>query len=324
MNGTALPLVSLIIPVYNVDRYLDACLDSMARQSYPNLEVVIVDDGSTDRSAAICDAWGGESRFRTAVYHNANNGVAATRNFGLDHCHGEFIAFLDGDDVIGPEYISGLVEIMRSTPDADVVMGSFVMGSSPDGVVWGNRARVVINTGVEALTSMLYQIDGSDSAVWGKLFRARLFAGMRFREGILYEDLELLARLLKKCRVVVKTGTANYFYRKNPLGLTGRLNFNLHRLDVLAVTEGIYEDANGESWFMAARDRVFSANCNMYALLCANGMAHSDQAAACWVAIKKLRKGTLFDRHTRIKSKAGAALSYSGRILFGFISKFTI
>lgn len=324
MNGTALPLVSLIIPVYNVDRYLDACLDSVTGQSYPNLEVVVVDDGSTDRSAAICDAWSLKSRFRTAVYHNANKGVAATRNFGLDHCHGDFIAFLDGDDVIGPEYISSLVEMMQSTPDADVVMGSFVRGASPEGVVWVNSASAVINTGVEALTSMLYQVDGSDSAVWGKLFRSRLFSGMRFREGILYEDLELLARLLKKCRVVVKTGTVNYFYRKNPLGLTGRLNFNLHRLDVLAVTGEIYEDSKGESWFWAARDRLFCANCNMYALLCANGMAHSAQAAACWKAVKRLRRGSLFDRSTRVKSKAGAALSYSGRIVFRFISKFTI
>jgi len=296
----------------------------VSRQNYPNLEVVIVDDGSTDGSAAICDAWGGESRFRTAVYHIANNGVAATRNFGLDHCHGDFVAFLDSDDVIGPEYVSKLVELMQSVPDADVAMTSFVRGASSENPGWVDGTRVSVSTGAAALRSMLYQVDGTDSAVWGKLFRSDLFDGIRFRDGMLYEDLELLGRLLQRSRGVVKSDAVNYFYRINPSGLTSKLNFNLHRLDVLAVTGEIYGSAEEQPWFKAARDRFFSANCNMYALLCANGMAHSAYADICWRAIKELRCGSLFDCHTRIKSKAGAALSYAGRRLFRIISYFTI
>ncbi|MCM1332844.1 MAG: glycosyltransferase [Bacteroides sp.] len=324
MNGTAPPLVSLIIPVYNVDRYLDACLDSVSRQSYPNIEVVIVDDGSTDGSAAICDAWSEECRFRTAVYHNDNNGVAAARNFGLDHCHGDFVAFLDSDDVIGPDYVSRLVELMQSVPDADVAMTSFVRGISPENQDWTAGTCVSVISGEAVLCSMLYQVDGTDSAVWGKLFRSDLFDGIRFRDGMLYEDLELLHRLLQRSRGVVKSDAVNYFYRINPSGLTGKLNFNLHRLDVLAVTGEIHDSAKWRPWFKAARDRFFSANCNMYALLCANGMAHSAYADTCWQAIKELRRGSLFDRHTRIKSKAGAAFSYAGRRLFRIISYFTI
>lgn len=323
MDRTTLPLVSLIIPVYNVDRYIDACLDSVSRQSYPNLEVIIVDDGSTDGSGKRCDAWCAVNKIGN-VYHIANSGPAAARNFGIDHCHGDFIAFVDSDDVIGPEYVNCMMSMLKADPDVDVAITSFLRGTSHDDVVWVDWEVEVTSSGEEALRVMLYQIDNVDSAVSCKLIQANLLENLRFKDGILYEDLDFWSRLFTICKKVVRSDAANYFYRINPTGLTGKNNFNLRRLDVLAVTEDIYARSEGQPWFMAARDRLFSANCNMYALLCANGFKHTVYADECWQAIKKLRMGSLLDPHTRIKSKAGAISSYLGKRLFGIISSFTI
>lgn len=322
MEGASKPLISVIVPVYNAGAYLDACLDSLSRQSYPCIEAVIVDDGSTDGSGAVCDRW--KENFPSwTVIHRENGGPAAARNVALDHCHGEFIAFVDSDDLAGPDYILNLWKLFADYPQADVAMSSFVRKLNGNDT-WRECRRRCFYTSDEMIEAMLYQTDGTDSGPWCKLFRSRLFDGLRFKEGIIYEDLDLMVKLYAKSRSVIQCDAADYFYRINPDGLMGKNSFNESRLDVLKVTDEICRAAHSRPWLKAAEERRFSANCNILALLYANGMADSPCADACWEVIKKYRHGSLTDSKTRLKSKIGALVSYLGKSAFGHISSLTV
>lgn len=319
MEDLSLPLITIIIPVYNAGIYLDACLEGVARQSYPRIEVVIVDDGSTDGSGALCDGWKSKIPSWT-VLHRANGGPAAARNTGVDNSRGEFIAFVDSDDVVGPDYILNLWKLFEAYPQADVAMDTFVDKAGK----WRHESRRRFYKSDDALEALLYQTDNTDSGPWCKLFRANLFSGLRFKEGIIYEDLDLIVKLFRKSRGVAQSDAADYFYRMNPDGVTGKNNFNESRLDVLRVTDGICHDALSCRWLKAAEERRFSANCNMLALLYANGMGDSIHADACWKMIKSYRYQSLTDSKTRWKSKIGALMSYFGKDFFGRLSSFTV
>lgn len=106
---TNYPLVSVIVPVYNVEDYVEECVESILAQDYPNLEVILVDDGATDSSGAICDRLGGRDG-RIAVYHKENGGLSDARNYGLARCQGEWISFVDSDDYVSPVFISALYQ----------------------------------------------------------------------------------------------------------------------------------------------------------------------------------------------------------------------
>lgn len=117
------PLISVIVPVYNVERYLDQCMDSLVRQSYINLEIVVVDDGSTDSSGKKCDAWA-ERDSRIRVIHQANKGLAGARNAGLDVARGDYIGFVDSDDYTLPDMFSTMMRNMQES-EADLSIISY-------------------------------------------------------------------------------------------------------------------------------------------------------------------------------------------------------
>ena len=115
-------LVSVIIPIYGVEQYLDRCVRSVVNQSYAHLEIILVDDGSTDRCPAMCDAWANKDS-RIQVIHKPNGGLSSARNAGLDMATGEFIAFVDSDDYVEPDYIATMIDAAQKN-HADLVMCS--------------------------------------------------------------------------------------------------------------------------------------------------------------------------------------------------------
>ena len=120
---TDLPLISVVVPVYRVEKYLDHCIQSIAAQTYPNLEILLVDDGSPDGSGAICDRWA-EKDSRIRVFHKQNAGAGAARNTALDAAAGELIAFVDSDDYLQPNMYAHLYGLMKDGVDiAECVIG---------------------------------------------------------------------------------------------------------------------------------------------------------------------------------------------------------
>lgn len=216
-------LVSIIVPVYNVASYLPEALDSVIRQSYKNLEIIIIDDGSTDKSGEICDKYA-ESDPRIRLIHQENRGLSAARNRGLDMMKGDYVAFFDSDDVYDVRFVETLVNAMQpikqdliddASSRIDMAVCRFAI-TDDDGGMEHAKIKPPISAGrydrVKALRALP---DGMiNQSVWNKLYRKELFGRVRFPEGDVYEDLATTFRIIDKCENVCVVDEVLYFHRK--------------------------------------------------------------------------------------------------------------
>lgn len=317
-------MVSIIIPAYNVEKYIRECLDSALGQTYSDIELVVVDDGSTDSTPAIIREYAARDP-RIRPVSRPNGGLSAARNTGLAAASGRWVTFLDSDDVLAPMAVRRLVEAARQS-GASYVECSRTEGPDSSRISWPETSSDVMTVfDAEAyIEKVLYQ-DGVYPTVWGKLFARDLFDGLSFREGILYEDLDIFYRLAAKAGRIAVVPDRLYFYRRNPSGLTG--SFSPRRLDVLDVTERIeaFVGARFPRLLPAARDRRLSAAFNMFGLIAVNDSdgRHAQASAECWSLIRRYRRGSLFNRRVRLKNKAGIIISYFGpAVLRLFVRKF--
>lgn len=200
-------LISIIVPVYNVDAYIQDCLNSIARQTYKNIEVIMVDDGSTDASGQICDRYC-ELDERFHVIHKKNVGVSSARNSGLEAARGEYIGFVDPDDWID-EYMYEMLYADMSEHDVDVVTCAYyeIYRSSTTIKSFPLRGMVSSDKALESL--MLY----FDAYLWCRLYRRQVFDGIRFIEGRNYEDVEAMPRLILNCKYIFFDDRPMYYYR---------------------------------------------------------------------------------------------------------------
>lgn len=206
MNHT--DLVSIIVPVYGVEAYLSECVDSLLAQTYQNLEILLVDDASPDGCGEICDRYAGKDA-RVKVIHKANGGAASARNAGLDAAAGEFICFVDADDVVEKEYVHHLLTNLIEA-DADVaVCGYFNLTRNRQMVVEGQD--IGIYSQVEYLARFLK--DWSCSLLWNKIYRREVIGSLRMAEGHKIDDEFFTYQVIMDCQKVVVTDTPLYGYR---------------------------------------------------------------------------------------------------------------
>lgn len=144
--------VSIILPVYNVEKYIRTCLDSVLKQSYQNIEIILVDDGSTDQSGIICDEYGHIDK-RIKVFHQKNAGVSTARNVGIDAATGEYVCFADSDDILTPDYVSYLLSILQEN-DADIAVTTSFFTSF--GGQQSKRDNINVVSGEDAAIAILY------------------------------------------------------------------------------------------------------------------------------------------------------------------------
>lgn len=306
------PLISVIVPVYNVEAYLDACLESVTCQSYRGLEIIVVDDGSTDGSGAVCDRWA-ERDERIRVIHQPNAGLSAARNTGLDAMHGELVMMVDSDDVLHPEATSILLDTMRSH-QADIAVGGYTpfWGTEPE---WSENPspRSTVYSQSDALLAIFYQDELTHSA-WGRLYRSSLFNDIRYPVGRYYEDLAIIYPLLMKCATVVKVDRSLYGYRQREQSILA--DFSSKRADVLTILEDLERQMEQEApqYLKAVRSRLLSAYFNIL-ILSRQDRTHNHKALQdhCWQGIKRLRNASLKDGRVRSKNKWGIVASWCGR-----------
>lgn len=208
-------LLSVIIPVYNVVGTLRRCVDSVLAQGIDDMEIIIVDDGSTDGSAVICDKYKSP---RAIVVHQANAGLSEARNEGLRLARGEFVTFVDSDDYIEPDTYPALLERMARA-DVDILEYSIVREGGR-----GSVSRIVFPD--HDYTDMAaYWLCGKAYAhtyAWNKIYKRQLFGHVRFPKGKKFEDVSTLWNLLREARKVETTSLGAYHYTVNPLGITQR------------------------------------------------------------------------------------------------------
>lgn len=206
-------LISVIVPVYKVEKYLDRCVKSIVSQTYKNLEIILVDDGSPDNCPAICDRWEKQDK-RIRVVHKINGGLSDARNSGLEVATGDFIAFVDSDDWINEHYVEYLYETLWQT-GADLAACDINM--VPDGeeepIVSKKMPSPRVNTPEEAL-SMLLTGQGYRAVAWNKLYKKELLYGETFEVGKLHEDEFFSYRIYDKCEKLAYVDLPLYNYRQ--------------------------------------------------------------------------------------------------------------
>lgn len=204
-------LVSVIIPVYRVELYLAKCIDSVLGQTYHNLEIILIDDGSPDRCPYICDEYAKRDS-RISVIHKENGGLSSARNAGLDIAKGKYITFVDSDDYIHPQMIERLLNIIIQS-GAQIALGK-VQCVFPDEkeqiVPYYNDEKYIMYQAQSAIKASYH--DMCFTTAWGKLYERALFKGIQYPIGMLNEDEAVTYRLYWKCNEVAVTMDILYFY----------------------------------------------------------------------------------------------------------------
>lgn len=205
------PLISVIVPVYKTEKYLDRCIESIVDQTYKNLEIILVDDGSPDNCPAICDAWAKEDS-RIRVIHQRNGGFSAARSVGLDAATGTYIQFVDSDDWIEPNMVEALVICAQQT-HADIVRCGYYEEDGLQHLAFCSTAQTHCPDQNTLIVDLMN--DGLMSgALWNKLYRHSALGETRFRNGY-SEDILFNYLLLAKEPKVVYVSEAYYHYRVN-------------------------------------------------------------------------------------------------------------
>lgn len=205
------PLVSVIVPVYNVALYLDECVESLLRQTYQHLEIIMIDDGSTDESGAMCDHYAASDQ-RVRTLHQVNAGLASARNAGLDRASGEYVTFVDSDDWVTEVYIEHLLQLATKF-DAEITSCAYFRSQSEAGSP-GRAGSIRCLSSRDALVALTSEYRNQLVIVTSKLYQRGLFESLRFPSGRLHEDQFLSFRLLDRAHRVVLSSDREYFYRQ--------------------------------------------------------------------------------------------------------------
>ena len=213
-----MPIISVIVPVYNAGKYLQPCLDSILTQTLRDLEILLIDDGSTDGSGPVCDGYAARDD-RIRVIHQENRGLSAARNAGLDASKGDCIAFVDADDVLAPEMLGRLLEAIKN---ADMAVCNIRRISET------GEPGEICPIGDEELTGRAFAEKLLLPQAWfyvtvmNRLHRRELFDGLRFPEGIIHEDEAIVCDLAAQCRRVVTISQPLYHYRRTSGSIMGQ------------------------------------------------------------------------------------------------------
>lgn len=228
------PLISVIVPVYKVEEYLDQCVSSIVNQTYQNLEILLVDDGSPDGCPAMCDRWA-EKDSRIKVIHKENGGLSDARNAGLKIATGEYVAFVDSDDMISDDMLESLYNALYDTK-SDIAECDYVYFEDKlPHIDDCTDAKHTIFCAEEALKALLEKKD-LYCVVWNKLYRRLLFDNLSFETGKLHEDVFFTYQVFGKCQSVVKVKQQMYYYRQRQDSIMGK-SFSFGNLDALEAME---------------------------------------------------------------------------------------
>ncbi len=203
------PTISVIVPIYNVEAYLDKCIRSIIDQSYKNLEIILVDDGSPDNCPHICDSWALQDQ-RIKVVHKENSGLSDARNAGLDIASGELIAFVDSDDWIKPEMFQRMMDAINEE-NADICACNIISVYPDREVKWGGKSNIVGDS--ETMLDLLYSDSRFPTSSCNKMYRKFLWNNIRFPVGKLCEDAFTTYLLIDKADRIVQITDALYYYR---------------------------------------------------------------------------------------------------------------
>lgn len=203
-------LVSVVVPVYNVDKYVTHCIESLINQTYSNIEILLINDGSTDTSGIICDECAKRDN-RIIVYHKENGGLSSARNYGIERANGRYIAFIDSDDWVEKEFVEVLVNSIE-TQNAEIACCGFLIVDENGNVKAVKKAKEQLCLNRDAAMEDLLLDKNVKNIAWNKLYLTDLFENVRYPHGKNYEDVATTYKLVRKAnRVVIVPQALNYY-----------------------------------------------------------------------------------------------------------------
>ena len=229
-------MISVIIPVYNVENYLEECLNSLQNQTYTNIEVILVNDGSTDKSKLICERYCKEdSRFQ--LLNQENQGLSAARNNGVAASTGEFIAFVDSDDIILPNYLETLIHYM--TDEIDIVESQFTVSKEEFLDERFKELTILFEGNSEEAVKIFPKHVLNVNAVT-KLYRRSIVETIPYIDGVIFEDVYCGIGMLKYIRKIIKIDYKGYYYRQHQASIMHR-TFTPKNLDIFTVSDQLID-----------------------------------------------------------------------------------
>jgi glycosyltransferase involved in cell wall biosynthesis len=233
LDGVEKPFVSVIVPIYNVEDYLSECLDSIQKQTYPNLEILLIDDGSTDFSGKIADDFAKKEK-RASVFHIKNSGLAEARNVGITYITSPYVSFVDSDDVLSPFFIENHMKAIFST-GASMSKGQFAKWRKE--LNYKKAKAWVLGQGSEVMDLNFRDYHGEVSACFN-VYKSDLFldTNIRFPKGMYYEDFAIFAQIMHKADKVVFLKEKDYYYRPR-VGSIISQGFNPKMFDFFKVVD---------------------------------------------------------------------------------------
>lgn len=211
-------IISVIVPIYNTEKYLNRCIQSVVNQTYKYLEIILVDDGSPDRCGRICDWWAENDR-RIRVIHKKNGGPSDARNVGMDIATGEYVGFVDGDDYIHPEMYQRLYDSIIQCNANIAVCGYYRVDESNGSIISVEKTQEVGVIGKQdALLGLVKSVPLM--VMWNKLYTREVVTDLRFPRGKISEDIFILPSIYDRCERVVCISECLYYYAQTPNSIT--------------------------------------------------------------------------------------------------------
>ena len=317
METKKTPLISVVVPIYNVERYLERCVKSICAQAYSNLQIILVDDGSKDASGEICDALSCEDS-RIEVIHQRNEGLSAARNRGMQNVVGEYVCFVDSDDYIGKNHILNLYSAIQKSEVLLAITGSTRI-SAEDGASMFDKEAPTQMTVMNSAEAICASLTIFEVHAWGRLYHSDLYHLLNFPVGRAFEDAFISHKVIDAAGVVAYVDSNDYYYADDRSGSITN-SFSPRYLDCMdackVVLEYVRENVPGA--VAAAEQRYYgrAVRCLGVARL----LKVKDAQSRIYSEIKKDRKYVIHKSQARISTKCAYALSYLGEGLMSYVA----
>ena len=303
-----MPQISIIVPCYNVEKYLPQCISSIIGQTYRKLEIILVDDGSPDNCGKICDEFAKKDS-RIKVIHKKNGGLSDARNVAIDIATGEWLIFIDSDDYVANSHVETLYSLVEKY-NVEIAAAQFKERQEGTHIKLDTNNSIEIKLNKEdAIETMFYQ-NLFETSAWGKIYKRSLFeSGIRYPKGKLYEDLPTTYKLIEESSGVAVTSKQTTYYLIRKSSIQGE-SFSESKNAVLEFGEQIlnYFQPSNTKLYNAACCRILSAYFNIFFQI----EKGNKWEQIYWKRICDLRFNVLFNKKARKKARIAAFISYLG------------
>ena len=289
--------ISIIVPIYNVENYLDECLQSLINQTYNNLEIILVNDGSTDRSLEICKNYVSEYT-NIYLYSKENGGLSDARNYGLDRATGKYVCFVDSDDYVSLDMVEYLYENLIKYDAPLVCCNINMVYDDHIELKHSTYKEAIIFNSEEAIRDTLYNIS-IDYASWNKLYKIELFEDkLRFPKGKIYEDMFIMHEIIHKAKKIVYLPESKYYYRQRSNSIT-KSKFSEKNFDLLQAYAVIlkFVDQNYPNLSNDVKNKIVLQKLNLIRDICL-----SNQSKKYKSKIKNIRNTLSFSEVYKLKN----------------------